>query len=198
MMQIVSQSMMRCLPDQNVPKAHIISVSGIIALGFIICPIGQTSFRQQKNTLSRAFCWRRGWDSLRRYAPTRPRALRPSTGRSQLLYRLMIYVRSTHLSDIRYLPSGIWSQPPCSNPSIYLKKQAIPLGITCFFGGEDGIRTHVALLPNGFQDRLVMTASIPLRATEVFYHKLFILSTPQFLKNPLVCIIIVLSIREAG
>ena len=30
-------------------------------------------------------------------------------------------------------------------------------------GGEDGIRTHVGFPPNGFQDRLVMTASIPLR-----------------------------------
>ena len=29
--------------------------------------------------------------------------------------------------------------------------------------GEDGIRTHVPLRPNGFQDRLVMTTSIPLR-----------------------------------
>ena len=27
---------------------------------------------------------------------------------------------------------------------------------------EDGIRTHVPLRTNGFQDRLVMTASIPL------------------------------------
>ena len=30
------------------------------------------------------------------------------------------------------------------------------------FGGEEGIRTLVGLPPNGFQDRLVMTASIPL------------------------------------
>ena len=30
-------------------------------------------------------------------------------------------------------------------------------------GGEEGIRTLVGLLPNGFQDRLVMTASISLR-----------------------------------
>lgn len=30
-------------------------------------------------------------------------------------------------------------------------------------GGEDGIRTHVRLPSNGFQDRLVVTASIPLR-----------------------------------
>ena len=32
-----------------------------------------------------------------------------------------------------------------------------------FGGGEEGIRTLVGLPPNGFQDRLVMTASIPLR-----------------------------------
>ena len=31
------------------------------------------------------------------------------------------------------------------------------------FGGESGIRTHVGLHPNGFQDRLVMTASISLQ-----------------------------------
>ena len=30
------------------------------------------------------------------------------------------------------------------------------------FGGECGIRTHVTLPSNGFQDRLVMTASITL------------------------------------
>ena len=29
-------------------------------------------------------------------------------------------------------------------------------------GGEGGIRTHAGLPPNGFQDRLVMTTSIPL------------------------------------
>ena len=29
--------------------------------------------------------------------------------------------------------------------------------------GEGGIRTHVPLRTNGFQDRLVMTTSIPLR-----------------------------------
>ena len=30
------------------------------------------------------------------------------------------------------------------------------------FGGEGGIRTHAGLHPNGFQDRPVMTASVPL------------------------------------
>ena len=32
-----------------------------------------------------------------------------------------------------------------------------------YFGGGCGIRTHVRLLSNGFQDRLVMTTSITLR-----------------------------------
>jgi hypothetical protein len=31
------------------------------------------------------------------------------------------------------------------------------------YGGEGGIRTHVDLRPNGFQDRPVMTTSVPLR-----------------------------------
>ena len=35
--------------------------------------------------------------------------------------------------------------------------------VTAVYGGEEGIRTLVGLPPNGFQDRLVMTASIPLR-----------------------------------
>ena len=34
----------------------------------------------------------------------------------------------------------------------------------CFFGAEGGIRTHAPFRTNGFQDRLVMTASIPLQA----------------------------------
>ena len=38
------------------------------------------------------------------------------------------------------------------------RKRCVPLPIN----GEGGIRTHAGLHPNGFQDRLVMTASIPL------------------------------------
>ena len=34
--------------------------------------------------------------------------------------------------------------------------------------GKDGIRTHVELPPNGFQDRLVMTASIPFQARVIW------------------------------
>ncbi len=45
------------------------------------------------------------------------------------------------------------------------RKNTLILSVFKFapFGGEEGIRTLVGLLPNGFQDRLVMTASIPLR-----------------------------------
>ena len=41
------------------------------------------------------------------------------------------------------------------------KKEAVKT--TSFFGAEGGIRTHAPFRTNGFQDRLVMTASIPLR-----------------------------------
>ena len=35
--------------------------------------------------------------------------------------------------------------------------------LSVFLSGEGGIRTHAPLRTNGFQDRLVMTTSIPLR-----------------------------------
>ena len=38
-----------------------------------------------------------------------------------------------------------------------------PRGMREKQSGEDGIRTHVPVKANGFQDRLVMTTSIPLR-----------------------------------
>ena len=44
---------------------------------------------------------------------------------------------------------------------IYIRaRNATPLR-----SGQAGIRTLVALLPNGFQDRLVMTTSIPVHVT---------------------------------
>ena len=57
--------------------------------------------------------------------------------------------------------------------------------------GESGIRTHAPLRTNGFQDRLVMTTSISLHiyffvfcaslsAQDIFYHRMFLLSTPNF------------------
>ena len=38
-----------------------------------------------------------------------------------------------------------------------------------FHGGAGGIRTHVTFRSNGFQDRLVMTTSIQLRISILFY-----------------------------
>lgn len=38
-------------------------------------------------------------------------------------------------------------------------------------GGEDGIRTHVELPPNGFQDRPAMTASVPLQDGIKLFHE---------------------------
>ncbi len=61
--------------------------------------------------------------------------------------------------------------------------------------GEDGIRTHVPVRTNGFQDRLVMTASIPLqrllsrswevslrRVQEIFYQVYHFLSRTFFFR----------------
>ena len=59
-------------------------------------------------------------------------------------------------------PQGCHSTPRRSNPFIFSPKQKTALRTVSCFGGGYGIRTHVRLLSNGFQDRLVMTASITL------------------------------------
>ncbi len=41
------------------------------------------------------------------------------------------------------------------------------------YSGEGGIRTHAPLRTNGFQDRLVMTTSIPLHVLSESTQKLF-------------------------
>ena len=46
-----------------------------------------------------------------------------------------------------------------------------PLGIIKMPNGEGGIRTHAPLRTNGFQDRLVMTTSIPL---QLIFHTDFV------------------------
>ena len=43
-------------------------------------------------------------------------------------------------------------------------------------GGGCGIRTHVRLLSNGFQDRLVMTTSITLHKSDAYSAYIFLLS----------------------
>ena len=48
-----------------------------------------------------------------------------------------------------------------------------PLSVVFFFGGGKGIRTLVGFLPNGFQDRLVMTTSISLQLGNKKDYRLF-------------------------
>ena len=43
------------------------------------------------------------------------------------------------------------------------KKRSLKIKTSFNYGAEGGIRTHAGVNPNGFQDRLVMTTSIPLR-----------------------------------
>ena len=43
------------------------------------------------------------------------------------------------------------------------KSKGTPRGVPFDCGGGSGIRTHVGVSPNGFQDRLVMTTSISLQ-----------------------------------
>ena len=54
-------------------------------------------------------------------------------------------------------------------------------------GGEGGIRTHVTVKSNGFQDRLVMTASIPLhfycRINQLLYYTTVRGSCQEKIKN---------------
>ena len=68
-----------------------------------------------------------------------------------------------------------------SHPHSSIIKRNPPLGRIPFYGGGRGIRTPVGLRPNGFQDRLVMTASICLR-TEVLYHSRGDLSSVKWKK----------------
>ena len=42
------------------------------------------------------------------------------------------------------------------------KKEVLKIKTSFNYGAEGGIRTHAGVNPNGFQDRLVMTTSIPL------------------------------------
>ena len=48
-----------------------------------------------------------------------------------------------------------------------IRSLKISNSIVFLMSGEDGIRTHVPLRTNGFQDRLVMTTSIPLRVSHL-------------------------------
>ena len=50
--------------------------------------------------------------------------------------------------------------------------------------GEDGIRTHAPVKTNGFQDRPVMTASVPLLSTSTYhFHKSHALAATDILSK---------------
>ena len=76
------------------------------------------------------------------------------------LWRVFDYTIATHsvtillCSPVRIPLSGINKKAGITNLQMFVFPAS---------GGEDGIRTHVRLPSNGFQDRLVVTASIPLR-----------------------------------
>ena len=61
-----------------------------------------------------------------------------------------------------------------SNEIIFLKKVKK-------INGEGGIRTHAPLRTNGFQDRLVMTTSIPLRIQLRVCFNAIVILTSHFL-----------------
>ena len=74
------------------------------------------------------------------------------------------------LYQLSYTPKILWRRrrdlnPRASYPTYSLSRGASSATWVLLheIGGGGGIRTHVALTPNGFQDRLVMTASIPLQ-----------------------------------
>ena len=87
---------------------------------------------------------------------------------------------------------------PCAAVNDLLPFQGSPFGQLGYFSnkaysfssqqapclsGEGGIRTHAPLRTNGFQDRLVMTTSIPLHAL-FFFRFSFVLSSEQNLLYP--------------
>ena len=60
-----------------------------------------------------------------------------------------------------------------------IRSLKISNSIAFLMSGEDGIRTHVPLRTNGFQDRLVMTTSIPLRVSHLNQCEIYsIIRTP--------------------
>ena len=88
----------------------------------------------------------------------------------------------TTYSLSRGAPSTAW---------VLLQYQALELSLCMKVSGERGIRTLAPFRTNGFQDRLVMTASISLQvifvrrhqpATCTYYHFTIIVSTSFFKK----------------
>ena len=85
--------------------------------------------------------------------------------------------------------SLLGTSPKISNQiSSDIQLSAIPVDLSAFsvsYSGEDGIRTHAPFRTNGFQDRLVMTTSIPLQVS--IYALKFTLPTAEPLKRKTDC-----------
>ncbi len=82
---------------------------------------------------------------------------------SKLPYLFYLVLAETTIGIISYLFSFV--------------KRFFDLFFKSFFhstNGEGGIRTHAPLRTNGFQDRLVMTTSIPLQSTAFRYFSRFL------------------------
>ena len=81
----------------------------------------------------------------------------------------------TVLSVLPYIattlrPNTRWTWTPTQRKHSTAKHEKRARSVPSYFhGGGGGIRTPVALPPNGFQDRLVMTASIRLRILFVYF-----------------------------
>ena len=87
--------------------------------------------------------------------------------------------------QLNYTPSVCfkWRRRRDLNPRVLIRPTPLageplrPLEyFSNIFGGEGGIRTHVGLHPNGFQDRPVVTASVPLHILVI--HRRFERRTP--------------------
>ena len=94
---------------------------------------------------------------------------------SELLYisitdKLCQYLFFIFLKFFSLKPSAFRSELANINTAVSACQYFFHLFLEVIFkinGGEGGIRTHVGLHPNGFQDRLVMTTSIPLQVSAV-------------------------------
>ena len=118
-------------------------------------------FNDKKKTVGRYDCinllfpiWRRQRDS----EPSLASRKRLSWRKFAWWHSAVILQAKTQICHERALRAQAFSK------HYHLSKtEGTPNGVPSVFGGGRGIRTPVGLLPNGFQDRLVMTTSICLR-----------------------------------
>ncbi len=127
--------------------------------------------REQLHYTTECHALKRCTQSTRSFHPCFARGQLHHTTERHALKRCTQSIRSSH-------PSKAREQLHYTTECHALKRctQSIRSFHPCFargqlhYGGGGGIRTHVGLHPNGFQDRLVMTTSIPLRISSAHAH----------------------------